>query len=152
MDRIIRFPVLRNCSRYVVCKSLSASRNSPRADASFAHPPCQAAGRIMLQLRICPFSPGHHRHPARRQQHLAVLQAGGHEGPEIRFGKRSDKSQDGIIPRILPHPGQHPQQCNPGKGIQFCQPEIQRLSVRRDGDGFNNFTHWTPHSFSLDMI
>ncbi len=141
MDRIIRFPVLRNCSRYVVCKSLSASRNSPRADASFARPPCQAAGGIMLQFRNHPFSPGHHRHPACRQQHFAVLQAGGHEGPEVRFGKRSDKSQDGIIPRILRYPGQHPQQGRSGKGVQLRQSEVLRFPVHGDRKNLHDFAH-----------
>ena len=51
----------------------------------------QADGGIMLQLRVRPFSPGHDRHPARRQQHLAVLQAGGHQGPEVWFGKGPEK-------------------------------------------------------------
>ena len=114
---------------------------APRADASFAHPPCQAAGGIMLQFRIRPFTPCHHRHPACRQQHLTVLQAGGHEGPEIRFGKRSDQSQDRIIPRILRHPGQHPQQRRPGKRIQLCQSEVHGLPVHGDRKNLHDFAH-----------
>ena len=47
----------------------------------------------MLQLRPAPGVPLHHRLVSRRKQYLGVVQAGGHQVPEVRRRQRGEHAE-----------------------------------------------------------
>ena len=97
----------------------------------------------MLQLRPAPGVPLHHGLVACRKQHFGVVQAGGHQVPEIRRRQRGEHGGN-RFPRVSPacrHPRQHAQELRPGKGVQLRQPEVHGGTVNLKLDILCNLSH-----------